>query len=118
TGNGRAGVYQLYRGELGGRPPQPLTAHSQEDGQPAVSPDGRWLVYVSARDNPGKLVLRSLESGEERELTRGSDVDLYPVWSPDSKAIAFTSGSNDDHNVFLLPDVLGPPAPPIALTRW
>jgi Tol biopolymer transport system component len=48
VGNGGAGVYRLYEGGLGAAP-RAVTAASKEDGHPAVSPDGRWLVYVSAR---------------------------------------------------------------------
>jgi Tol biopolymer transport system component len=118
TGNGRSGAYRLYRGAFGVRVSTPLTSHSREDGHPAVSPDGRWLAYVSAREGTGKLILRDLESGAERPLTQGSELDLYPAWSPDSRSIAFTSGANDDHNIYLLRDVAAPDAAPIALTQW
>jgi Tol biopolymer transport system component len=119
TGNGGAGSYRLYRARLDGkRAPELLLRRSTEDGHPAVSPDGRWLAYVSARAGVGKLLLRNLQTGEERPLTQGAHVDLHPVWSPDSRSIAFTSGANDNHDVFLVPDVLGPPGPPVPLTRW
>ncbi len=85
VGNGGSGVYHLYEGSLGGGPTRPLTAASKEDGHPAVSPDGKWLVYVSARSGLGKLVLRDLTTLGERTLTSGDEVDLYPAWSPDSR---------------------------------
>src|SRR6185436_20021687 len=81
VGNAGTGVYRLYEGGLGA-PPHAVTAASKEDGHPAVSPDGRWLVYVSARSGLGKLVLRDLTTGVERPLTTGEKVDLYPTWSP------------------------------------
>lgn len=120
TGNAGTGVYRLYRGRLdpGERIAEPITGRSSEDGHPAVSPNGRWLAYVSARDGVGKLFLRDLETGQERQLTRGSQVDLHPVWSPDSRSLAFTSGSNDNHDVFLVPDVLAPEPTTVPLTVW
>jgi Tol biopolymer transport system component len=118
TGNARSGVYRLYRGRVGASGVLLLTSQAKQDGHPAVSPDGRWLAYVSAREGPGKLVLRDLQSGAERQLTDGAEVDLYPVWSPDSRSIAYTSGTNDDHDVYLVRDVAAPGAAPIALTRW
>jgi Tol biopolymer transport system component len=117
TGNAGSGVYRLYEGTLGGAPPRALTAQSKEDGHPAVSPDGRWLVYVSARAGIGKLFLRDLTTGGERQLTAGDKVDLYPAWSPDSRLVAYTSGDNDNHDVFVI-DVSTPQATPRQLTTW
>jgi Tol biopolymer transport system component len=118
TGNGASGTYRLYAGRLGEAQAPALTRETREDGHPALSPDGRWLAYVSAREGVGKLWLRNLASGTERQLGEGAEVDLYPAWSPDSRALAFTSGANDDHNIFVVRDVAAPDARPIALTRW
>ena len=117
TGNAGSGVYRLYEGKLGGAPSRALTAQSKEDGHPAVSPDGRWLVYVSARAGVGKLFLRDLTTGVERRLTAGDKVDLYPAWSPDSRLVAYTSGDNDNHDVFVI-DASTPQATPRQLTTW
>ena len=117
TGNGGSGVYRLYEGRLGGPAPRAVTAQSKEDGHPAVSPDGRWLVYVSARAGIGKLFLRDLTTGAERPLTGGDKVDLYPAWSPDSRLVAYTSGDNDNHDVFVI-DVSAPLPSPRPLTTW
>jgi Tol biopolymer transport system component len=118
TGNGGSGVYRLYQGKLAPpATPQLLNADSKEDGHPALSPDGRFLVYVSARAGVGKLFLRELATGVERQLTKGEKVDLYPAWSPDSRSVAFTSGDNDNHDVFVI-DALTPGAVPRPLTAW
>ena len=116
VGNAGTGVYHLYEGSLAGPPPRAVT--SGEDGHPAISPDGRWLVYVSARSGIGKLVLRDLTTGGERQLTSGNKIDLYPVWSPTSRSVAYTSGDNDNHDIFVIPDVSAPAAAPLQLTTW
>lgn len=58
---------------------------------PAWSPDGRWILYLS--DKTGEyefFVRRSDGSGDERRVTTGADFWRFPaVWSPDSKKIAF-----------------------------
>ncbi len=118
VGNAGTGVYHLYQGSLGGEPTRAITADSKEDGHPAISPDGHWLVYVSARSGVGKLVLRDLTTLAERVLTSGDKVDLFPVWSPDSRSIAYTSGDNDNHDVFLIPDVSAPASVSRQLTSW
>ena len=118
VGTAGTGVYHLYEGRLGATPPRAVTAESKEDGHPAISPDGRWLAYVSARAGVGKLVLRDMTTGTERRLTSGDKVDLFPAWSPDSRSIAYTSGDNDNHDVYVIPDVFMPAASPRQLTTW
>ena len=118
TGNESSGVYRLYQGSFGGSPPVALTSESKEDGHPAVSPDGKWLAYVSAREGLGKLYLRDLLTGAETLLTAGPKIDLFPVWSPDGRALAYTSGDNDNHDVYILHDVTLPDPEPAQLTTW
>ncbi len=54
-----------------------------------LSPDGRFLAFVSA-DSGNRLFVRALDSLEEREFP-GTTGSTYPFWSPDSKHIAFFS---------------------------
>lgn len=118
TGNEGTGVYRLYRGSLAGEAPTALTSESKEDGHPAVSPDGLFIAYVSAREGVGKLYLRDLVSSTERPITTGDDMDLYPVWSPDGGALAYISGDNDNHDIFVIHDLFGPEPRTIRLTSW
>ncbi len=118
TGNANTGIYRLYEATTEGGVATPITPASKEDGHPALSPDGRLLVYVSAREGIGKLVLRDLTTGVERPLTTGGSVDLFPAWAPDSRRLAFTSGENDNHDVFLIPDVLAAAPVTLQLTTW
>jgi len=58
---------------------------------PAWSPDGRFLAYVLAREPNRTVIVRSLDTGEERELeigerTIGMGASLH--WLPDGKAVA------------------------------
>ena len=58
---------------------------------PAWSPDGRFLAYVLAREPKRTVIVRSLDTGEERELeigerTIGMGASLH--WLPDGKAVA------------------------------
>jgi dipeptidyl aminopeptidase/acylaminoacyl peptidase len=66
-------------------------------GQYRISPDGKWLVWVKSAVDKEKdarisnLVLSSLTENREIQLTRGSDNNSQPVWSPDGESIAFLS---------------------------
>ena len=59
---------------------------------PAWSPDGKSLAYVSWRPSPGSsrrrrvLVIRSVETGQERELYPESRLQQLR-WSPDGRSI-------------------------------
>jgi Tol biopolymer transport system component len=59
----------------------------------AISPDGRQLVFV-ASDTNGRpqLWLRPLDRAAPQPLT-GTEGATFPFWSPDSRSVAFFTGS-------------------------
>jgi dipeptidyl aminopeptidase/acylaminoacyl peptidase len=65
--------------------------------RPAVSPDGRRIVYERRFFDPMKDVRRSnlwlvdVASGQSRPLTSGSVSDGQATWSPDGKRLAYVS---------------------------
>jgi len=83
-------LHYLYRAPVLGGTPQKLV--TDVDTNITFSPDGRSLAYTVA-NNPelGKfrLVIHSLETGDERTLATGAmNQELYdPAWSPDGKTI-------------------------------
>jgi Tol biopolymer transport system component/tRNA A-37 threonylcarbamoyl transferase component Bud32 len=56
----------------------------------AVSPDGRWIVFLANEDGHFRLYLRPLDALAARPLA-GTDDSQFPFWSPDSRSIAFFS---------------------------
>ncbi|HEU4753906.1 MAG TPA: protease, partial [Armatimonadota bacterium] len=60
---------------------------------PSWSPDGRWIAYFSDESGEYQLHLRDQSGkGEVRKIALGDAPSFYysPVWSPDSKKIAYT----------------------------
>ena len=70
-------------------PPPEGSSFVLNQGAPALSPDGRKLVFL-ASDGDGirRLWLRHLEELESRVLP-GTESAIYPFWSPDGIWIAF-----------------------------
>jgi Tol biopolymer transport system component len=60
------------------------------DQSHALSPDGRYIVFVASGDGPQRLWLRALDKTEAQPLagTEGAD---NPFWSADSRSIAFSA---------------------------
>ncbi|KAA2261642.1 S9 family peptidase [Solihabitans fulvus] len=81
----------LHRVPLDGSPAAPWT-HGDHDQSAQLSPDGRLVAFLRAngKDKP-QLHVMPTEGGEPRKLT---DLPLgagAPVWSADSRRIAFTA---------------------------
>jgi len=75
----------------GGEPVQ-VTSATSSSSQPAWSPDGHTLAFISGRGGNGPQVyLLPLDGGEARALTSVLGGADGPVWSPDGKSIAFAS---------------------------
>jgi eukaryotic-like serine/threonine-protein kinase len=87
---GNSNLRFLYRAPLLGGSPQKLV--SDVDSNVTFSPDGSKFAFMRF-DNPVEgqyqLIIRSLDSGEERVVISGSNSQqiFAPAWSPDGKTI-------------------------------
>lgn len=76
------------------------------DTHPAISPDGRWVVFASSRDrsfDQTSLWIAPLESdAAPARLTQGSAIDSHPVWTRDGRAIVFASTRDGDFDLYRL----------------
>jgi len=83
----------LWRQALNSSTAEQLTSGPGYDYQPDCSPDGRWVAYVSYRQDAMELRVFDLETRQSRQLTSGGAVNVDPRFSPDGKRIAFVSTS-------------------------
>ncbi|HUF83012.1 MAG TPA: hypothetical protein VMQ81_00305 [Acidimicrobiia bacterium] len=74
--------------------------------QPALSPDGRRLAYVTCRresDFPDRLVVRRLKSGKERRIEPPDALLLaLPSWAPDSRHLAIEVSNGTGEEIWVL----------------
>jgi Tol biopolymer transport system component len=84
------GEQNLWLTDLDRNPPRQLTSHAGFNEQPAVSPDGRYVVFVSNRTGRQHLWRIDIDGKHPLELTHGRE-DTEPSFSPDSKWIVFKS---------------------------
>jgi len=81
---------------------------TEADIQPAWSPDGTHLAFLSNRPGQSLTVWLAPVSGGRAvgpavELTRGPSTHLSPVWSPDGRRIAFVRWAGSKVSVYLVP---------------
>src|SRR5579883_1752076 len=96
TPDGRALIFNLdghlFRIARSGGPATQLTFGPYYDSDPAVSPDGARIAFISNRDadSDGNLFLLNPATGAITQLTHEFQVGA-PAWSSDGKTIAFIS---------------------------
>ena len=66
---------------------------------PAWSPDGLSLAYSTDRGGDLQIWVRTLASGEDRQITRHSGAALAPAWSRNGKTLAFLDQTGALHTV-------------------
>ena len=104
--------------------PRQITSGPGWAAEPALSPDGSLIAYVSTRGGGGvDLWVSDVKGGEPLRLTDDAAHDHSPDWFPDGSALAFVS-SRDGTNgiwrvarlggapVLLLPDAQDPAVSP------
>lgn len=84
--------------------PTVLTSGPYQDGEIAVSPDGQWMAFSSARTDTWDTDLSTHiyripmdGSAEPEQLTSGVTAHAKPSWSPDGRHIAYVWG--DRHSM-------------------
>lgn len=77
---------------------------------PSASPDGKYLAYVSQRtqglsDNRGHLVIRSVETGDERVMPTIFQGAGKPLWLPDGRALIVLGRNGQNHTTIYRVDL-------------
>ena len=121
--DGKSVIYSFYEGssvnlvqhnfELGQRR---LTKRGGVNGIGSLSPDGKTLATILARNNQVDLYVRPTESDDSKfvRLTNGKSLESSPCWSPDGKKLCFVSDGTNGRPVLFMTDLAGGRATQIA----
>ena len=75
-----------------------LTKNPADDFDPAWSPDGKKIAFMSTRDGPLDVYTMNADGTGVKRLTNNSIGEVNSAWSPDGTKIAF----NDPPGHYLL----------------
>ena len=92
----------IWRQLVGGGGRQAVTKHAADDFNPSLSPDGKWLAFVSRRqDAAGDIhIVKAEDSWIDTQtdsarstlrITADSTEDREPSWFPDSETLVFAA---------------------------
>ncbi len=95
--------------------PQPITADLNNELDPSISPDGKWLLYASNRNGNYDIWVRKIYGGIPVALTTHPADDYSPAWSPNGKKICFISTRDDPHGDMYVLTLSGRKADPQTL---
>src|SRR5437870_78582 len=86
------------------------SAHAQEpirfSRTPDISPDGKLVAFSYL----GDIWVVEAIGGVARHVTMHEKHDIYPVFSPDGRHLAFSSNRHGSYDVFVVPVQGGKPA--------
>ena len=103
----RSGTMQIWRMKPDGKDPEPVTNDEYNNWFPHLSPDGRWIAFLSfgkdvdPSDHPyyKQVTIRLMpaEGGAARVIAYvygGQGTINVPSWSPDGRMLAFVSNTD------------------------
>lgn len=98
---------------MGDKKPMPLDQSPANESQGIVSPDGRWLAYVSDESGSEEIYLRPFPPMEGRwQVSTGGGT--RPRWRDDGRELLFLSPNSD---VMAVPVEVGSPSPRLDTAR-
>ena len=115
SSNGSGSVYDVYMSREGR-----LKSNSRDknDGQPAWSPDGKRIVFTSARTGKGDLYMVNVGKLKPRQLTKNADsTEFFATWDPSNpRRLAYVRHTDQSDRIYVIDNVFSPS--PKRLTSW
>jgi TolB protein len=98
----------IYLMNIDGSGLRNLTSGSGYEMDPAWSPSGDRIAFVSDRDGNREIYAMNSDGSEPTRLTDNPGDDRFPAWSPAGECIAFLLRSDNEYGIYLMnPDGSG-----------
>ena len=98
----RAGSMNLWRASVADGTLDRLTSGAGDDFDPAVSPDGRTVLFANVK-RTWEVLVQDLHSGKRRTVLAKRTLLVFPRFSPDGRRIALAGrNSRGDTHVFVM----------------
>ncbi len=95
-------VGYLWTMDVDSKEVERLTSASHFEFEPAFSPDGSKLAYVSWHDTElGSVILRDLSGGTETTLTAEPGIYRTPAFSPNGKTVVYRKDGGNGHQGYV-----------------
>jgi eukaryotic-like serine/threonine-protein kinase len=101
--------WRIFRMNGDGTDRRPLTDGSSNDIQPALSPDGSRIAFVSTRDGTQHIYTMRADGTDLRRVTSGSSNNHSPAWRPDGAELVFVSDRDGKDHLWVVPATGGEP---------
>ena len=101
----RDNVHQLYSLDLGKKGPsmeKQILKSNYDCYNPVISPDGRQIAFVAARDGDIEIYMMNADGTDVRQITNGIGISIHPTFSPDGSKLAFVSDRTDSFHIYLM----------------
>jgi Tol biopolymer transport system component len=95
---------------------------------PRISPDGRWLSFLSDRDGPARVFIQAMDASTPRPIDVPADGVVSHAWSPNGSALACVAWQKNALVLVVVPAFFGgvpttsvaltPPPQDVRLARW
>jgi Tol biopolymer transport system component len=107
----RSGSREIWAARMDGSSPVQLTNNPGESaGNPAWSPDGKFIAFDARLDSFAHIYVIGASGGKPRAITSGNFNDVAPSWSSDGKSLYFGSNRSGSWQIWKVP-VNGSPEP-------
>ncbi len=106
----RGGYWQVFVARADGTATYQITSDGVSRLSPVWSPDYKWMAYSAKQENNWDIYVmpapgadgQGAKPEQERRLTFAEGNDLSPMYSPDSRRIAFESNRDGDTEIYVM----------------
>jgi serine/threonine-protein kinase len=73
---------------------RPLLQEKYSEWEPKISPDGRWMAYVSEESGKSEVYVRPFPDVNKGKWQVSTSGGRDPLWSPDGRGLFYRNGDS------------------------